>query len=179
MAQLHVNKIHISLKVRVPYGVLEKHLASSAEVVGHNLTEQVVNYVNANKLGYFPALDYFQSEPGIDADLMDAAETIGWFASKYAHEEIQRRMRPFFSSISFQMVQIVAFSMPSVRPTQLNAWHDLMGHYTPDVIKLDLIVSVIKKNDRQEGLSNWSRQLFRRNLEGCFQDLEVLQTVAI
>lgn len=163
----------------MPHGVLEKHLASSAEVVGHNLTEQVVDYVNANKSGYFPALDFFQSEPGIDPDLMDAAETIGWFASKYAREEIQRKMRPFFSTISFQSVQIVAFTMPSVRPSQLNAWHDLLDHYTPDVIKLDLIASVLKKNDRQDGLSNWSRQLFRRNLEGSFQELEVLQTVAI
>jgi len=179
MAKLHLNKIHISLKARVPHGVLEKHLASSAEVVGHNLTEQVVDYVNANKLGYFPALDFFQNEPGIDPDLMDAAETIGWFASKYAREEIQRKMRPFFSSISFQSVQVVAFTMPSVRPSQLNAWHDLLAHYTPDVVKLDLIASVLKKNDRQDGLSNWSRQLFRRNLEGSFQELEVLQTVAI
>lgn len=179
MTQLYQKKIHISLKLRVPHQVLEKHLASSAEVVGYNLTEQVVDYVNANKLGYFPALDFFQNEPGVDPDLMDAAETIGWFASKYAREEIQRKMRPFFSSISFQSVQTVAFTMPSVRSNQLNAWHDLLGHYTPDVVKLDLIASILKKNDRQDGLSNWSRQLFRRNLEDSFQDLEVLQTVAI
>lgn len=179
MAQIHLNKIHISLRLRVPHEVLEKHLASSAEVVGHNLTEQVVDYVNRKKLGYFPALDFFQTEAVLDADLLDAAETIGWFACKYAREEILRKMRPFFSSISFQSVQAVAFTMPSVRPSQLNAWHDLLGHYTPDVVKLDLIASILKKNDRQDGLSNWSRQLFRRNLEDSFQDLEVLQTVAI
>lgn len=179
MAQLHLNKIHISLKVRVPHQVLEKHLASSAEVVGHALTEQVVEYVNNNKLGYFPALDFFQGTSVIDPDLLDAAETIGWFASKYVREEIQRRMRPFFSHISFQSVQTVAFTMPSVRPSQLNAWHDLLDHYTPDLIKVDVIASVLRKYDRQDGLSNWSKQLFKRNLEGSFQDFQVLQTVAI
>ena len=179
MSQIHLNKIHISLRLRVPHEVLEKHLASSAEVVGHNLTEQVVDYVNQKKLGYFPALDFFQTAAVLDADLLDAAETIGWFACKYAREEILRKMRPFFSSISFQSVQAVAFTMPSVRPSQLNAWHELLGHYTPDVVKLDLIASILKKNNRQDGLSNWSRQLFRRNLEDSFQDLEVLQTVAI
>lgn len=179
MTQLHVSKIHISMLVTVPYETLERHLPSSADVVGEALTDQVLAAVKKQNLGYFPPLDFFQKQGAIDQDLMDAAETIGWFAAKMVREEIHRKMRAFFSTISFQSVQCTAFTMPNVRPSQPNAYHALLMHYTPNTVKLDLVATVLKKQARPEGLANWARQLFRRNLDGVFDSFEVTQAVVI
>ena len=179
MTQLHVSKIHITLVVTVPREALERHLPSSAEIVGEQLTEQVLAAVRENNIGYFPALDYFQKQGGIDEDLMDAAETIGWFASKIVREEVQRKMRAFFSTISFQSVQCLAFTMPSVRPNQPNAYQALVEHYTPNTVKLNLLATVLKKQEKPEGLANWAKQLFKRNLDDSFDKFEVTQTAVI
>jgi len=176
MTQLHITKIHISLKVKILDELLERHLASSAPVVGEALTEEVLKSVKENNMGYFPALEYFQNQGELDDDLMDAAETIGWFAAKIAREEVQNKMRGFFSIISFQSVQTMAFTMPSVRPNKHNAYQALIEHYTPNIVKLDIVASVLKK-DQLEGMANWAKQLFVRNLENSFEEIEVTQTI--
>ena len=178
MTQLHITKIHISLKVKILNELLERYLASSAPAVGEALTEEVLKSVKKNNMGYFPALEYFQNQGDLDNDLMDAAETIGWFSAKIAREEVQNKMRGFFSIISFQSVQTIAFTMPSVRPSQHNAHHALIEHYTPNVVKLDIVASVLKK-DQLDGMANWAKQLFRRNLENSFEDMEVTQTIVM
>ena len=179
MIQLHISKIHITLLVKVAHDILGQHLPSSPGVVGNMLTTQIVEQVNKHKLGYFPALDYFQQHDGVDDDLIDAAQTIGWFASRYAREEVQRRLRPFFSTLSFQSVHTQAFSIPAVRLNQINAWQLLCAHYTPDTVKIDIIASVLKKQDSPDGLANWARQLFKRNLEDVFEKLDVIQTIVL
>ena len=175
MSQLHITKIHISLKVKIFDELLERHLAASAPAVGEALTSEVISLVKKNSIGYFPALEYFQQQGELDDDLIDAAETIGWFASKIAREEVQQKMRGFFSTLSFQSVQTIAFTMPSVRPSKHDAHKALIQHYTPNVVKLDIVASVLKK-DKLEGMANWARQLFRRNLENSFAEMEVTQT---
>ena len=179
MTQLHVSKIHITLLVKVAHSVLAQHLPSSPEVVGEMLTTQIVEQVKKQKLGYFPALDYFQQQGSVDADLIEAAQPIGWFAARYSREEIQRRLRPFFSSLSFQSVHTQAFSLPSVRANQLNAWHILCAHYTPDTVKIDIIATVLKKQNAPEGLANWAKQLFMRNMGDAFESFEVIQTIVM
>ena len=178
MVQLHITKIHVSLRVKISDESLEQHLASSASVVGEALTAEVLKLIKESDISYFPALEYFQNQGDLDVDLMDAAETIGWFAAKLAREEVHKKMRAFFSSINFQSVQTVAFTMPSVRPNKHNAHQALIEHYTPNVVKLDIVASVLKK-DQLEGMANWARQLFRRNLENSFEDMEVTQAVVI
>lgn len=166
----------MTLQVTLPPELLERHLPSSAEVVGEALTEQVVAAVKKHKLSYFPALDYLEQQGDLDEDLLDAVETIAWFACKLVREEVNKKLRGFFSNLSFQSVKCTSFAMPSVRANQLNAWHELVEHYTPNTVKLDLIASVLKKEERPKGLENWSKQLFRRNLENSFDKFAVIKT---
>ncbi|MCW9012380.1 MAG: hypothetical protein OQL06_01255 [Gammaproteobacteria bacterium] len=179
MVQLVTTKIHISLQITLPHELLERHLATSVEVVGEALTEQVIASVKKNNIGYFPALDYFQQQGDIEDELIEVAETISWFAAKIAREEVQRKLRAYFSSISFQSVQCTSYSIPPVRPNQLNAYQALLAHYTPDTVKLDIVASVLKKHHRPEGMANWAKQLFRRNLENSFEKFEITQTVVM
>ena len=176
---LHISKIHITLQVTVPADLLERHLPSSAEVVGEALTEQVVAAVNKNKLSYFPPLEFLQKQGDIDEELIDATDTIAWFACKLVREEVNKKLRSFFSTLSFQSVKCTSFAMPGVRVNQINAWHDLVEHYTPNTVKLDVVASLLKNEEHPKGLENWSKQLFRRNLEDSFEKFEVINTSVI
>jgi len=142
MPSLYISKIHISLQVKVPRELLERHLPSSAQVIGEVLTEQVVAAVKKHKLSYFPALDYLQAQGDIDADLLEALETICWFSCKLVREEVNKKLRAFFSELSFQSVKSISYTMPPVRMKQINAWQVLVEHYTPDRVKLDVVASI-------------------------------------
>jgi len=170
---MFITQIHISLQVKLSSQALAKHLPASAEVVGEALTEAMLALVKSQNVGYFPAIDFFQQQGLLDDDLIDAAETIGWFVAKLAREEVQIKLRPFFSKIEFQSVKCTAFGMPSVRPNQLDAWPALVEHYTPNEVKIDVLASVLKKNNQQQGMANWAKQLCRRNLDGSFEQLEI------
>ena len=179
MPSLHITKIHITLQVTVPHELLERHLPSSAEVVGEALTEQVIAGVKKHKLSYFPALDFLEKQGDIDEDLIDAIDTISWFACKLVREEVNKQLRSFFSELSFQSVKCTSYAMPGVRANQINAWQSLVDHYTPNTVKLDVIASILKKEETPKGLENWSKQLFRRNLEESFEQFEVIQSNVI
>ena len=179
MPSLHISKIHVTLQVKVPHELLERHLPASSEVVGEALTEQVVAAVKKHNLSYFPALDFLEKQGDIEEDLLEVTETIAWFACKLVREQVHKKLRGFFSELSFQSVKCTSYAMPGVRANQLNAWNDLVEHYTPNTVKLDLIASVLKKEQHPKGLENWSKQLFRRNLEGSFDHFEVIQTAVM
>jgi len=161
MPALHITKIHISLQVKVPHEMLQRHLPSSAEVVGEALTEQVVAAVKKHKLSYFPALEFLEKQGDLDQDLLDATETISWFACKLVREEVNKKLRAFFSELSFQSVKCTSYAMPGVR------------------VKIDVIASLLKKDVELKGIDNWAKQLFRRNLEKVFDDFEVIQAVVL
>jgi len=179
MSSLYITKIHITLQVKAPHELLERHLPSSAEVVGEALTEQVIAAVKKHKLSYFPALEFLDKQGDIETDLLDATETISWFACKLVREEVNKKLRDFFSELSFQSVKCTSYAMPGVRANQLNAWQELVEHYTPNTVKLDIVASLLKKEQYPKGLENWSKQLFRRNLEGSFETFEVIQSVVL
>ena len=179
MPSLYITKIHITLQIKVPRELLERHLPSSADVVGEALTEQVLDAVKKHKLSYFPALDFLEKQGDIDTDLLEATETISWFSCKLVREEVNRKLRAFFSELSFQSVKCTAYTMPNVRANKINAWHELVAHYTPNTVKLDVVASLLKKEKNPKGLENWSKQLFRRNLEESFDEFEVIQSVVI
>lgn len=179
MSSLHITKLHITLQIKVPIEVLKRHLPSSPEVVGEALTEQVLAAVKKQQLSYFPALAFLEKQGEIEQDLLDATETISWFACKLAREEVHNKLRAFFSELSFQSVKCTSYAMPSVRANHINAWQKLVEHYTPNTVKLDVIATVLKREQHSQGLENWAKQLFRRNLDEVFEQFEVIQSSLI
>ena len=170
---LHFNRVHLTLRVTIDEAVLAQHSAASPEIVGGELAQQVMEYSREHSLGYFPALDFFRSQGGVDSELLEAAESIGWLACNLAREEVARKTRAVFSSISFQAVQSLAFTMPTVRPGQPNAFNLLSEHYSPNGVKLEMAVSLIQKRPADEGIERFSRQVVSRWLKPSFKTLEV------
>lgn len=170
---LHLNRISLTLVAQLPPEPFERHLAASPYAVGEALVEQVTAYVRENQLGYYPALDFFQQQGGIEPELLEAVEQIAWFSARLVREEVLRKLRPVFSTVSFQSQQAVAFTMPSVRPSQLNAYNDLLLHYTPDTVKAGLMVTSFQKQDRSEAMTKWAKNSCYRWLKESFDTFEI------
>lgn len=177
---LHLNSASLSVIVQVPAHIFVRHLPASPAVVGEALAEQVMAHVQVERLGYFPALDYFRVQPAsLEPELLDAAEHIAWFTCNQARAEIQRKLRPVFASLRIHAAQALAFTMPSVRPTQPNARHDLIRHFTPDTAKLVLQVNSLQKSGRTAGTAKWAAHLAYRWLKDSFPRVEVTHAQTI
>ena len=131
-------------------------------------------------MGYFPALDYFRSQPeALEPDLLDAAEHIAWFTCNQARGEIQRRLRPVFASLSIQTVQALAFTLPAIRPAQPNVRQELIRHYTPDCAKVVLQVNAFQKSVQTEAMAKWASHLAYRWLKDSFAQVDVTSAQAL
>lgn len=173
MAGVYHHKVFINLKVQMLDDVWEEHMAASPAVVGERLAESVDQYVREHQLGYYPALEFFRDQGLIDKDLLDAADNIAWLMARLAREEIRKCLRAAFSSVSFETVQTLAFTMPTVRPGQADAYQKLVEHFTPDALKIDLVVNLIRKNPESEGLERFAKQVLTRWIKDSFANVEV------
>ena len=174
MAKLHIIRVSLTAHLKISEQVLTQHLAASPRVVGEELARQVDGYVREHKLGYYPALESFDSlEQGIDADLIDTVRGIAWFVGNLAQNEVEHRLRVAFSDVSIQDLRLLAFTMPQVRPNQPNALHDLAKHFTPDTIKAVMELSSIEKRGDLEGMDKLAEHKVVRWLEPHFESVEV------
>ena len=176
---LHQAKVALSLLIGVPDQVYERHSPSSPEVVGRALMEQVSALEQQRQLGYYPALDFFQEQGGVDPELINAAENLAWLGSTLVREEIQVRLRGVFSSVKIESIQCQAFTMPAVRPNAPHAMEKLQRHYTPDTIRVDMRVTVIRKAEAEEGIAQLARQMAQRWLKDVFEDLVITSATRV
>ena len=117
---LHFNKVAVTIEIKVPHESIVRHSAASPHTVGHEIAEQVHHYAQSHKLGYYPALEYFNKQGGVDSDLINAAESISWLAAQIVCNEVKTKLRPIFAGISIESVHNKAFTMPMVRLVQAN-----------------------------------------------------------
>ena len=170
---LQLSQIAMSLKLRVPVDAIERHVTASPVVVGNEIAQQIHAHVKQHQLGYYPALDYFQTQEGVDKELLAAVENITWVVSGIVRNEILRTMRPVFSKLHFEAIQTVAFTMPTVRPTQKDALELLARHFTADVVKVSLIATLIQHFQDEVFAEKMAEGLAHRWLQGTFANVEV------
>ena len=113
---MRFDKILVSINVRLKAEDLQKYLPCSADIIGKTLAQIAQEYEQENKTAYYPAIDFFKTQDNVDPDLITSAEQVAWLVSKLARETIQIKLRPIFSSVQFQSIQTLAFSLPKVRP---------------------------------------------------------------
>jgi hypothetical protein len=170
--------------VRLSEEAVLQHSPSSPVVIGNELTDQIHEYVKNNKMGYYPALDFFammreKGQGGLDPDLIDASESISWLLCRLVRNEFQTRLRQAFSSVTFQSVQTIAYTMPPVRYGANNTLHDLLLHYTPLSVKLDIELSMTSTHQPDEGVEMFISNTLYRLLEDSFESIEVGSVVSI
>jgi hypothetical protein len=174
MSQLNLVRVAVSLQVKLPAEAVEQHSVASPYIIGEELARQVAAYVQRERLGYYPALDYFRTIEAVDADLLEAAESISWLVCGLVREELRSRLRPVFSNLKFESVQAVAYTMPSVRPGNSNALHDLAQHFTPDQVRVNLVASSIRRQDNDPEIAiKLAKHQICRWLKDRFSSLEI------
>ncbi len=173
MNTLSVAKVALSLRLRIHPNTFERFLPASPVRVGEELAELVDDMARQDRLGYYPALEYFRDREGFDGDLLDAVEHIAWVATSLVREEVQLKLRPLFSSVRIEGIQCLAFTLPTVRPGQANALQRLAMHYTPDAVKLDLTLSLLRKDTPREGLEKFAAHVVERWLKDSFATFDI------
>ena len=173
MGSINIGWVALAARMRIPPHVFDRYLPASPVRVGEELAEAVQAWVRENRLGYYPALEYFRDREDFDKDLLDAADHIAWVATSIVREEIQTKLRPVFSSVRFDALQCLAFTLPPVRPGQANAAQRLARHYTPDHVKVDLSLSLLRREQPREGLERFASHVVCRWLKPAFLSLEV------
>jgi hypothetical protein len=179
MPRLLATRVALTLLVGIPPAVFERHLPSSPQLVGRLLAEAVVHYEREHGLGYYPALDFFQEQGGVDPELPNAAENIAWLGSSLVREEVQVRLRGVFANVKIQSIQCQAFAMPTVRPHTPDALERLSEHFTPDRIKLDLLVTLFRKEDAAEGMERMARNMVHHWLKDSFEFMEITSATLV
>ena len=135
-----------SLTVSVPEEVVEQQVGYLPWVLGENLAGQVDTYVMEERMGYYPALDFFRDYPeAVDQGLLALIDEVASFCASYARRELRQRLSRVFSSVQIEQVQCAAYTMPRMRPNRSNGPMDLAQHYAPDTLKMELLLSSIQK----------------------------------
>jgi hypothetical protein len=178
---MRFDKVLIIINVQMKAKDLQQYLPYSANIIGQTLAEFAAEYEKENKTGYYPAIDFFKTLDSVDPDLIASAEQVAWLVSKLARETIQSKLRPIFSSVQFQSIQTSAFSLPKVRPSQADAIEQLAKHYTPDSVKVELVLSMMRRDSEVEDnrAEPYARKMMFRWLESEFETIEVTSSKAL
>ena len=178
---MRFDKVLVSVEVQLKQDQLRQYLPCSADIIGQTLADIAIEYESENKAGYYPAIEFFKTLDNVDPDLITSAEQVSWLVSKLARETIQSKLRPIFSSVHFQSIQNKAFASPKVRPNQPDVKQQLVRHYTPDAVKIELVVTMMRRDsEADDGRAEpYARKMMFRWLEAAFESVTVTNSKAI
>ncbi len=169
---VEVVTIASSLTVSIPEEMVEQQVGYLPWVLGENLAGQVDTYVMEERLGYYPALDFFRDQPGaVDQALLQLIDEVAAFCANFARSELRRRLSRVFSNVQIEQLQCTAYTMPRMRPNRSNGPMALAQHYSPDSLKMELLLSSIQKGhfDGEERMAMDKLSRFAREPFAHFQ----------
>ena len=75
----------------------------------------------------------------------------------------------------------MAFSLPKVRPNKPDAIELLAEHYTPDTVKIELVLTMMRRDSEAEDgrAEPYARKMMFRWLEAEFESIEVTNSKAL
>jgi hypothetical protein len=144
--------------------------------IGRSLAERVDAIVRAEKLGYYPALEYFEGHAGMPPELLVMVKALAAQIRKRVKRDVQTHLWPVFSSVHIERATTLAFTLPRVTPVQPDALARLAQHYFPNVVRLELILTTLDKQHRLDEVEKFSSQKVVRNLRDAFASVNVTTT---
>ena len=178
---MRFDKVLIIIDVQLKAETLQQYLPCSADIIGKTLADIADEYQRNNKTGYYPAIDFFKTLDTVDPDLITSAEQLSWLVSKLARETVQSKLRPIFSSVTLKSIQTLAFSLPKVRPNKADAVEQLSKHYTPDTVKMELVLTMMRRDsEADDGRAEpYARKMMFRWLESAFELVTITSSRAL
>ncbi|HEY5602655.1 MAG TPA: hypothetical protein VIM41_06065 [Gammaproteobacteria bacterium] len=173
MSGLHVTRVELSVKVVVPISLLQKHLPAPIDKLGEQLSNEIQKRVGQAGLGYYPALDFFRDQETFPDYLLDAVDEVANLAAEIAAHKINDVLVPIFSNVKINNIQCLAYALPGVRPNLPAVSAALSKHYTPNILKLEMVVSVLQKQPPQEGFEKYAANTVYRWLSEIFESVDI------
>jgi hypothetical protein len=172
---MRFDKVLVSVEAQLKPEQLREYLPCSADIIGQTLASIAVDYEKKHATGYYPAIEFFKTLDDVDPDLIASAEQVAWLVSKLARETMQSKLRPIFSSVHFQSIQTMAFSLPKIRPNKVDTIERLAEHYTPDTVKIELVLTMMRRDsEADDGRAEpYARKMMFRWLEAEFEKVIV------
>lgn len=176
---LHHHRIALSLRLRVPLDALTQHSPVEPQQLGAELASEMRRLCTESRMSYYPALDYFRGNERFDQNLISLLDDMSWLAAQIVRTEIATKLRPVFSNVRIEALQCLCFTLPPVRPGQQDAERRLIDHLTPDTLRVELVVNLLKRNDLSEGLDRYAREVTARWLRESFLDVHVTHAAQV
>ena len=73
---MRFDKVLLSIIVQLSEREMARHLPCSAKVIGQALADVAVDYETHNKAGYYPAIEFFKTQPNVDQGMIESAEQV-------------------------------------------------------------------------------------------------------
>jgi len=173
VSTLQVIRVELGVKLAVPVSTLQKNLPAPIDKLGSQVANEVDKRVARQGLGYYPAIEYFIEQDSFPVYLLDAMQEVAALTIDIVSTTIKDTLVPIFSQVQMNNIQCQAFSLPSVRPGKPNAIRDLAKHFTPNVVKFELVVSVLQKEKTVEGFEKYADNTVYRWLSEVFEDVQI------
>lgn len=173
---LGIVPVALTIQVVLAPERLEALLSAGERNLGRTLAERVEAIVRAQRLGYYPALDYFENHPEMDPKLIDMVKTLAAQVRKRVKREVQTHLWPVFSSVRIERATTLAFTLPRMTPAQPDALARLAQHYFPNAVRLELVLSTLDKQHRLEEAEKSSSNKVVCNLHDAFESVSVSAT---
>lgn len=170
---LGIAPVMLSVQVVMAPAQLDALLSVTDKQLGQKLAERVDSIVRAEKLGYYPALDYFEGHAGFEPEWLTAARTLAALIRKRVKRDVLTHLWPVFSSVQIVRATTLAFTLPRVTPAQPDARERLARHYFPNAVRLELKLTTLDKQPRLDAVEKFSSQKVVRNLRDAFESVSV------
>lgn len=169
-------QVALSAQVVVAPEKLGAILTETDRHLAHHLARQVDAIVRGERLGYYPALDYFEGHADLEPGSIEALKTLAAHIRKRVKRDTQTHLWPVFSSVQIERATSLAFTLLRLSPTQPDALEKLALHYFPNAVRLELILGTLDKQHRLEVAEKFSANKVVRNLREVFESVTVTAT---
>ena len=87
--------------------------------------------------------------------------------------EIRIKLRPVFSTIKFETIQLLAYTLPSVRVNDTSLTEKLLEHFSATTVKVNLTATLVQKFSDKEAAEKLAKNLAYQWLKGSFASVDV------
>lgn len=170
---LGIVPVRLTVEVVMAPERLEALLTDSDRHIGETLAERVDAIVRSEKLGYYPALEFFAGHPGFGTDRLEQLKHLAAQIRKRVKRDLQTCLWPVFSSVQIERARTLAFTLPRVTPGRPDAREALARHYFPNCVRLELLLSTLDKQQCMDEVEKFTSQKVQRNLRDAFDSVSV------
>lgn len=173
---LGIARVSLTLQVTVAAHQIEALLRSDDRALPEVLAARVHDWVRDRRLGYYPALDFLVGEGVVRPDEFELLKQLAATIRKRAKRDVQTRLWPIFSSVQIGRAVSLAFTLPRLKPSQVDAARELARHYFPNVVRMELTLATLDKQRRLEDVEGISETKVMHNLRDAFELVSVAST---